>query len=685
MWKRAVCTKDCPDTCGLLVRVENGRITQVKGDPDHPYTQGFICKKGARFPEHVHGEARLTTPLRRTGPKGSGRFAPISWDEALDEVADNIKRVAEEFGPEAVLPYSYAGHMGMVHRNSGNAFFNKLGASRLDQTICGPAATAGFKASLGGGPSTEIQEAAQSDLIVIWGNNTLVTNVHAWPHFTRARKNGARIVVIDPYRNPTAREADTHLMLRPGTDAALALAVMHVLIAEDLVDHEFIRSKTVGFNRLRERAQEWPPARAAETCGLSEADITAFARAYGTARAPYIRTGWGPARQLAGGMAMRTIALLPALVNAFAKPGGGITRSLGGAPGKTASLLRDDLRPEGTRTVNMVHLGHALTELADPPVMLFYNYLSNPAAVAPQSAQVMAGLAREDLFTVVQELYMTDTAQYADVILPGASFLEVGDIYRCYGHNYIQIARPVIEPVGDSRPTLDIFQALAARMGYTEEVFSLTEEECIERILAEADSPYMNGVDLDALRRGDPVRLNIPANPFAGGFRTPSGKVEFFSQAMADQGLDPLPDGTPVRDPEGGEAYPLEYITPPHPLLLNSAFNEVEAIRERVGGPRVLIHPETAAARSIAQGTTVRVFNARGSNTARAEITEDTRPELLVAEGLHWPNAVPGQGSNQLTSQRLTDMGNTCAFHCNRVEVEPLAEPERAPGEAQPA
>jgi anaerobic selenocysteine-containing dehydrogenase len=679
MWKRAVCTKDCPDTCGLLVKVEDGRIVKVKGDPDHPYTQGFICRKGARFPEHVHGEARLTTPLRRTGPKGSGEFAPVTWDEALDEIAANIRRVADEYGPEAILPYSYAGHMGLVHRHAGHAFFNKLGASALGYTICGPAATAGFKASLGSGPSTEIQESAQSDYIVIWGNNTLVTNVHAWPHFTAARKNGARIVVIDPYRNPTAAEADLHLMLRPGTDAALALGVMRVLMDEDLLDREFIAERTIGFDALKERVAQWPVSRAAEVCGLDEAAILAFARGYGRARAPYIRTGWGPARQLRGGMAMRAISLLPALVNAFGSPGGGITRSLGGGPGKAASLLRTDLRPEGTRTVNMVRLGHALTELTDPPVKLLYNYLSNPAAVAPQSAVVMRGLAREDLFTVVQEMYMTDTAKFADVILPGASFLEVGDVYGSYGHNYVQVARPVIDPVGQSRPTLRIFQDLAARLGFTEEVFSLTEAQCIERTLAESTSEYMAGVDLDALRAGDPVRLSVPANPYADGFRTPSGKVEFFSQSMADQGLDPLPDGEPWRDPEGGDAFPLECLTPPHPLLLNSAFNEVEAIRERIGGPKALIHPRTASARGIVQDARIRVFNGRGETVVRAEVTEDTREDLLVIEGLHWPGERPGTGSNQLTSQRITDMGDTCAFHCNRVEVEPAKprSPER--------
>ncbi|WP_167590329.1 molybdopterin-containing oxidoreductase family protein [Oceanidesulfovibrio indonesiensis] len=675
MWKRAVCTKDCPDTCGLLVNVEDGVVIGVKGDPDHPYTNGFICRKAKSFPAHVHGDARITTPLKRTGPKGSGQFAPVSWDEALSEVADRMQSVAAENGPEAILPYSYAGHMGIIHRNAGHAFFNKLGASALDYTICGPAATAGFQASLGKGPSTEIQQAAQSDFIVIWGSNTLTTNVHAWPHFKQARKNGATLVVIDPYRNRTAKAADMHVMLRPGTDAALALAMMHVLIHEDMVDVDFIAARTVGFEELKDKVAEYPPSRAADICGIEEDLIIELARGYGKANAPYIRTGWGPARQLRGGMAMRTIALLPALVNAFAKPGGGITRSLGGAPSNLDCLKRPDLRPAGTRVVNMVELGNALTSLDNPRIHLLYVYQSNPVAVAPQSKKVLEGLARDDLFTVVQELYLTDTARYADIILPGASFLEMADIYRCYGHNYIQIAEPAIPPVGECRSTLSVFQDLAARLGFNDEVFSMTEADLIERILDDnRDSPFMRGIDLPALKAGRAVRLNIPANPYAHGFNTPSGKVEFYSQAMADQGLPPLPDGEIWRDPEGGDAYPLECITPPHHLLLNSAFNEVDAIRESVGVAAVMIHPRTAEARGIADGAQVRVFNDRGSCVLQAHVTEDTREELLVAEGLHWPGLLPGGGANQLTSQRITDMGNTCAFHCNRVEVEPLKQ-----------
>jgi anaerobic selenocysteine-containing dehydrogenase len=669
MWKRAVCTKDCPDTCGLLVEVENRKVMRVKGDPDHPFTRGFICQKARYFPEHIHSEKRLTTPLRRRGPKGGGRFEPISWQEALDEVAARIQSVADQFGPEAVLPYSYAGHMGLVHRQAGHAFFHRLGASRLKRTICGPAATAGYETSLGSGPSTEIQWASQSDYIIIWGNNTLTTNVHAWPFFNQARKAGASLVVVDPYRNRTAQNADLHVMIKPGSDAALALAMMQVLIDRDYIDRDYISRHTQGFEALRNRVAEYPPARAAKLCGVSEKIIVELAKGYGQAKAPYIRTGWGPARQLRGAMAMRTIALLPALVGAFSKPGGGITRSLGGAPSDLTSLTRPDLSPPGTRSVNMVELGQALTRLDGPPIKLLYVYLSNPAVVAPQSREVLAGLFREDLFMVVQEMFLTDTARYADIVLPGASFLEVTDLYRAYGHNYIQMARPVIPPVGQSRSALSIFQELAARLGFEEEVFSLTEMDFINRFL-EQGSPFSEGIDGEALESGRPVKLNIPANPYARGFNTPSGKVEFHSPAMADLGLDPLPDGTPYADPDGGDRFPLDLITPPNHFFLNSAFNEIDELRAKAGPARVLIHPDTARDRKIADGDLVRVFNNRGQCKLLARVSDDTRADLLVAEGLHWPSLSPGGGANQLTSQRLTDMGETCAFHCNRVEVE---------------
>ncbi len=669
MWKRSVCCKDCPDTCGLLVKVENGRITAVKGDPDHPFTRGFICRKAKYFPQHVHHPERILTPLKRNGSKGSGAFKPVTWEDALGEISERMSGVIERYGAEAILPYFYAGHMGIIHRFSGHAFFHKLGASRLMPTICGPAASAGFEASLGGGPSTAVESAAASDLIIIWGSNTLSTNLHAWPFFRKAVQKGARLVVIDPYRNETARRSHVHLMIKPGTDAALALGMMNVLIAEDLVDHEFIAERTIGFDALKKRVADYPPARVAQVCGLLAEDVVSLAQAYGQAKAPYIRTGWGPARQLGGAMAMRTIALLPGLVGAFQHPGGGITRSLGGAPSDLTFLSRQDLCPPQTRRINMVQLGQALTEENDPPIKYLHVYLSNPAAVAPQSKAVMTGMAREDLFVSVQEMFMTDTARMADIILPGASFMEVKDFYRSYGHNYIQLAEAVIEPLGESRSTLAIFQDLARRMGLTESVFSLTEDQCVEKVLEEK-SPFMAFVDPKRIRSGKAVRLHIPDNPYAQSFNTPSGKVEFYSQAWLERGLDPLPHGQVLRDPEGDLRFPLEFITPPHRLFLNSAFNEIEALREAAGPPSVWIHPEPAAARKIISGDSVRIYNNRGECYLTAKVTEDTQPNLLVAEGLCWPDRHQGgKGANQLTSQRLTDAGQTCAFHCNRVEA----------------
>ena len=672
MWKSTVCTKDCPDTCGLLAKVENGRITRVKGDPDHPFTKGFICRKANYFPQHVHHEKRILTPLMRSGPKGSGRFEPITWNEALDRVTARIKGVCADYGPEAVLPYLYAGHMGVIQRNAGQAFFHKLGASRLLATICGPAATAGFEATLGSGPSTDIESVVDSDFIILWGSNTLTTNLHAWPFFEKARKAGARLVVIDPYRTRTAKKADMHLMPMPGTDAALALGIMQVLIREDLIDRAYVDSHTVGFDDLARRAAEYPPEKVETICGVSARHIRELAMAYGKARAPYIRTGWGPARQLRGAMAMRTIACLPALVGAFKKPGGGITRSVGGGPSNLTPFTRPDLCPKGTRIVNMVELGDALTRLDDPPIKLLYNFMSNPAVVAPQSARVLEGLKRDDLFLVVHELFMTDTARFADIILPGASSFEMTDIYRSYGHNYLRLARPVIPPLGQSRPNLAIFQDLAGRMGFQDEVFSRTEENLIRELMQD-NHPSLEGFDHDAFWREKAVRLNVPANPHAGGFNTPSGRAEFFSRTWQKRGLDPLPCGKVLRDPDGEGKYTLELITPPHHLFLNSAFNEISEIRELAGQARVLINPRDAEGRLIGQGDLVRIWNDRGECNLFAEVTTDTQPGLLVAEGLHWSSLSPGgKGANQLTSQRLTDQGQTCAFHCSLVEVEKM-------------
>ena len=673
--KPSVCPHDCPDTCGLLVTVENGRAMAVKGDPAHPFTQGFLCRKVNKYPQRIHSPARLTRPLLRTGPKGGGGFKEIGWDQALDLVAQRLEETISSHGPQAVLPYCYSGHMGLVHRFAGQPFFHRLGASIQEWTICAATSSAGFGFSLGHGPNTDIETAVDSDLILIWGNNTLTSNLHAWPFFSRAREQGARLVAIDPYRNRTAAKADHHLMLKPGTDAALALGLMGILIEKGLVDREFINSRTSGFEELAGRAAEYPPEQAAEICGLPASEIERLALDYGRARAPYIRLGWGPGRQLKGGMAARTVALLPALVGAFEKPGGGITFSTGAAGAfNLAPLQRPDLAPAGTRSLNMVRLGKSLNDLADPPIKLLYVYLANPAVAAPDTSAVMRGLAREDLFTVVQEMFLTETAAMADLVLPGASSLEVTDLYRAYGHYYVQMARPVIPLVGQSRSTLSVFQELAGRMGFGEEVFSANEEEIISW-LVETDSPYLAGLTMDKLSSLRPLRLNVPENPFTEGFKTPSGKVEFLSPAMAQAGLDPLPDGAPSLDPEGEDRFPLQLITPPCHHFLNSTFNEIEPLRRAAGEADLILHPNDASARGISQGQAVRVFNRRGECRLVANLSDGVSPGVSVARGLWWGRHSPGgKGANHLTSQRLADVGGSSAFHCNLVEVERATE-----------
>ena len=671
-FKRSVCPHDCPDTCGLLVGVENGRVISVKGDPEHPFTRGAICVKVNHYPERIYSPLRVLHPLKRVGAKGAGRFEQITWDQALDEIVRRYGQIISESGGEAMLPYSYAGTMGVVQFHAGHPFFHKLGASKLSRTICSAAAEAGFAASMGNIPTTDIETTVHSDLIVIWGSNTLVTNMHAWPFFLEARRRGAAIVVIDPYKNRTAKEADRHLKLKPGTDAALALGMIHVIIKEGLIDKEFIDRNTTGFEQLAERAGGYSPSRVEDITGVPAAEVEGLAREYGEANAPYIRTGWGPSRQLKGGMAMRTIALLPGLVGATQKRGGGITRSAAAAYAfNMNAVLREDLAPSNVRSINMVQLGQALTGYDNPPVEALHVYHSNPAVVAPDSAQVLAGLEREDLFVVVHEHLMTETAMYADIVLPSTTSLESTDLYRSYGHYYLQMARPVIEPMGETRSTLAIFNDLAGRFGFTEDCFSETEEERIRALLA-SDSPYLEGITLDDLLVGRPVRLNMPKDMFSKGFGTPSGKIEFYSQSMAEQGLDPLPNGEPSIDKEGEGRFHLQLITPPRRQFLNSTFSEIEYLRTQAGEPVIMIHPEDATVRGVEEKMRVRVFNDRGECHLSARLTEDTAPGVTVIEGLYWPRFMPNSlGINQLTSQRLTDLGKSCAFHCNLVEVEP--------------
>ncbi len=669
-----MCPHDCPDTCSILATVEDGRVTGCDGDPGHPFTQGGLCHKVHRYAERIYSPLRVRSPMRRVGKKGEGKFARISWDEALDEIADRLKAIGREYGGEAILPFSYGGTLGLVMRKAGHAFFHRLGASRLKRTICDTAAEEAWLATYGMCVGTDMEGIGHSDLVLLWGINAVHTHLHGLHFVNRARRSGARLVVIDPYRNRTARLADIHLMPRPGTDAALALGMACVLIREGLIDRPYIEAHTFGFEAYKAEALAFPPERAGEITGIPADAIRDLARAYGRARAPFIRVGNGLQRHSNGGQAIRAIACLPGLTGAFARPGGGaLWESFGAFPVNFAAIEAEHLQPHPTREVNMVQLGDALLNLDRPPVKALFVYQANPAASIPDQGRVVAGLLREDLFTVVHEQMHTDTVDFADILLPATTSFEHLDLYRSYGHYYLQLAHPVIPPLGEARSNLELFQALAARLGFTEPIFRKTAEQLIRDLLA-VDHPCLKGIAWERLASGEPVRVNFPrlGNPFAHGFGTPSGKLEFFSQRLAARGLPPVPTYVPAV--EGHERktpeYPLQLMTPPSRDFLNTSFGAVERMRQSEGRPRLKIHPTDAASRGIVQAALVRVSSRRGDCLLYAELTEDVPPGVLVAESIWWAKHHPGgRGINRVTSQRLTDLGECSTLHENLVNV----------------
>jgi anaerobic selenocysteine-containing dehydrogenase len=674
---KTTCALDCPDACSLRVTVENGRVTHISGDADHPFTRGFICHKVANFHRRLYSPLRMLFPMRRTGEKGEGRFARITWDEALDEIAARFKKIAATFGAEAILPFSYGGSLGIVHRNAGHRFFYRLGASRLLRTICDPAAMAGWAMTLGKNTSTDLAQAEHSDLIVIWGMNVAATSVHFVPIVKAARKRGARVVQIDPYRNRTSHLADEQIMPRPGTDGALALGLMNVLIREGLVDEDFVGKFTLGYDALRGRVlSDYPPERVSRITGVGEEQITRLAREFGRARAPFLRVGFALSRHENGGMAIRTIACLPALVGAFRKPGGGAHHETGPCfefnyPRVTGE---DQFKP-ATREINMVKLGEALLEKRNPPIQALYVYNCNPAAILPDQNRVHEGLRRPDLFTVVHEQVHTDTVDFADIVLPAPTFLEYLDLYKSYGHHYLQVGAPVVEALGEAKPNWEVFRLLAQRMGFSDACFDDSEFEVMRQAL-DSPSAFLSAIDLEKLESGETQRLSVCDHGLAPGmkFSTPSGRVEFYSSSAAELGIDPLPGYAPCTEsPENAELhakFPLQLLAPPSVHFLNTTFGAVEEQRRRIGRPTLKIHPADAVARNIAAGNLVRVFNERGECRLYAEVTDDARQGVVVAESVWWPKHMPGgRGVNSLLSTRLTDLGGGSTIHCNLVEV----------------
>jgi anaerobic selenocysteine-containing dehydrogenase len=661
--KRSVCPYDCPDTCGLLVTLENGRAAAVAGDPAHPFTRGALCPKMAHYERTVHSPDRLTRPLLRTGLKGAGEFRPVSWPEAIDLIAERWRAIIAAHGAEAILPYSYAGTMGLVQRNAGHAFFHRLGASRLERTICSSSKDAGWKAVMGNTLAMHPDEAIDSDLIILWSLNAVATNIHFLHSVREAKKRGARVWLIDTYETPTARLADRVFLTRPGADAALALGMMHVMVRDGLVDKAFIDKYVHGYDEFATRVlPSYPPAAVSALTGLPADVIEELARGYAAAKAPLIRLGSGLCRYGNGAMTVRAVTCLPALAGAWAKRGGGLLGNLatGGAL-DTAAVTREDFVTAPTRVVNMNKLGEALTELSDPPIMSLYVYHSNPAAVTPDQNKVLAGLAREDLFTVVHERFMTDTARYADIILPATTSLEHSDIYRSYGHYCLQRAYPVIEPVGEAKANWDVFRLLAAAMGFADEVFARSADDLIEEMLAKP-TPWLaqTGTAIAGLWDGGAVELPLPTDAKLT-FKTPSGRIELLNPADPE----PLPRYLP---PHGDDA-PLWLMTAPTTIMLNSSFCERADLL--TGQAMTLkMNPDDAAARGLADGQRVTAFNSRGEVAFILGVTPGVPAGVVVAEGVWWLKDAPGDRTvNALTSQRLTDRAAGSTFYDTKVDV----------------
>ena len=668
------CPHDCPDTCSLLTTVQNGVAIKVQGNPNHPLTDGVLCTKVSRYTERTYHPDRVLHPLKRVGPKGSGQFKQVSWDEALSDIAARLKTIADKT-PERILPYSYAGTMGMVQGESiAMRFFNLLGAARLDRTICSSAGAEALTQTFGAKLGMQVQHFNESKLIIIWGSNVITSSVHFWRIAQEAKRHGAKLVCIDPRRTETADKCDVHLALKPGTDAALALALMHELISHDWLDHDYITQHTLGFEVLRERALQWPPERAAQVCGLKVEDIRQLAHDYAHIKPAAIRLNYGVQRSRGGGNAVRAVASLPALIGAWRQRAGGVVLSVSGhALHNGVALQRADLHThKSAPLINMSTIGDALNTPSLVEAVVVYN--SNPVAVAPDSAKVVKGFAREDLFTVVLEHFMTDTADLADYVLPATTQLEHWDIHNSYGHTDVLLNRPAIAPMGEAKPNTQIFRELSQRMGMHNPLLQEDDESlCRLALQHPRNLGSASPVTWETLLQNGFAHWPVADAPFAdGGFATASGKCEFFSDRLQAQGQDGLPDYLPNYEPANPQAiYPLAMISPPARNFLNSSFVNVKSLRDMEGEPLLEIHPDDAASRGLQNGAMVRVFNDRGSYACKAQFSTRAQPGMVVGLGVWWRKlGAKGTNVNELTSQNLTDMGRAPVFYDCAVQVE---------------
>jgi anaerobic selenocysteine-containing dehydrogenase len=699
---RAGCGHDCPDTCAMLVTVEDGRAVKVQGDPDHPFTRGGLCVKVNDYTEHTYSPDRVLHPLRRVGPKGAGRFTRVSWEEALDEIATRFRAIVSEHGGQAILPYSYLGTEGVLNGLTvGDPFFHRLGATVSERTFCDSAACTAYIMTLGATAGMDPESLVHSRLIILWACNVQSTNLHLWPFVREAQRRGARVVVIDPLRHRTARAADQHIPIRPGTDGALALGMMHVIVTEGRTDADYVERYTTGYGALAERVREYPPERVSRITGVPADVIVALARDYARLQPSAIRIGVAIERHAGGGQAVRAISCLPALVGAWRHVGGGLLQMpLWAFPLRWDVLCRPDLIRPGTRVLNQFRLGPALTgELGlDPPIKALVVYNSNPVVVAPDQARTIAGLSREDLFTVVSEQFLTDTADYADIVLPATTQLEQFDLMFSWGHLYLTLNQPAISPLGEAVPNVELFRRLSRAMGHDDDWYCRTDEEMV---LAGLDwsAPALQGIDLERLKREGWARLNLPdADHYAphaeGNFATPSGRCEFVSSIAAGGNfvvpvfrecsnefqpgdpIDPLPAYIPPEEDVDGTPYPLHLLSPKSHAFMNTQYGNMGYQRRVEGEQAVLIHADDARARGIADGCRVLVHNAQGSFEAVARLggIEEVAPGVVVCRMGQWrKNTLAMSTVNAVARTAFADLGNGPTFSDTRVEVAPVA------------
>ncbi len=658
--------------CSLIAHVEEGRLVRIQGDPDQPFTAGFACGKVNRDMDLVYSPERLATPLRRAGPKGSGQFEPITWDEALDAIVARWKAVMAASGPLAILGYAYSAHQGLMNRGLTNGLFHALGTSRLlGGTVCDSCAEAAWDATVGPVGGADPESVTESDLIISWGSDLHATNIHLWAKIEQARKAGVKLIVIDPRRTRAAVAADWYLPIRIGTDSALALGVMHILVRDGKADRRYLADHTVGFEQLeRDVLPRFPPARVADITGLAVADIERFAALYGAARTPFIRIGFGMSRCTHGGQNLRTVALLPGVTGAYGRYGGGALLATAAAFDLNYNAVRKPSGPAATRTINHLKLGEALLEASDPPIRALFIAANNPAVTNPNTTKLRAGLLREDLFTVVHDPFLTATARYADIVLPAATYLETEDFYRSYGSYYMQYGRPVVAPRGESWSNLRLTQALAARIGLTDPVFAMSPPELLAALFDGAGGPA-GAVTPQTLLTGAPVSIGPKGGPMGGQtFRTPSGKLEFYSQTLADQGLPPLPDWQPdPAEPVESGAGRLRLLTTPGYFQSHTAFSGVAFLRQREGAPCAILHPADAAARGLTDGQAVRLSNDLGAISLRLRVRDEVQPGVVLVPGQRPDEEAVAGTVNMLCADSYTDMGAGATYQSTWLDV----------------